>query len=275
MSSRFPRLLLQLCAAVALIYIAAAGFMYFFQREFLFRPTGTLTSPAENGLDGVEVERVAMRDGTQITVWRKAPSDAENPTVLYFHGSSGNLASRKARYQQIIGSGMGLYAPTYRGYAGGEGAPSEAALIADGLEHFDRLGQTTTDIVLHGESLGTGVAVAVAAQRDARALLLEAPFTGAVDVAAAAYPWLPVSLLMKDPFVSREKIADIDEPLLVIHGTKDATIPFDQGQALFDMADDPKQMVVYEGAGHDDLWTRGLWPAAVEFLERATPAPVE
>ncbi|MCP5001061.1 MAG: alpha/beta hydrolase [Hyphomicrobiales bacterium] len=273
---RSSRLFLMLFVVVTLVYGAAAGFMYIFQRDFLFRPSGTLTSPQENGLEAIGVERVAMRDGTQITVWRKAPANGNSPTVLYFHGNGGNLAGRAKCFQQIIDSGMGLYAPTYRGYAGAGGVPSETALIGDALEHFDRANGAGGDIVIHGESLGTGVAVAVAAKRDARALLLEAPYTGAVDVASAAYPWLPVSLLMKDPFVSRDKISDIEEPLLVIHGTKDTTIPFRQGQALYEMAGDPKQMVAYEGAGHSDLWARGLWPAAVEFLKRsAAPASAE
>ena len=122
--------------------------------------------------------------------------------------------------------------------------------------------------MLHGESLGTGVAVAVAANRDAAALILEAPYTGAADIAAETYPWLPVYWLMKDPLLSRERIGDVDEPLLVVHGTQDRTIPFSQGQALFDMANEPKEMRIVEGAGHSDLWVEGLWPTTLDFLTR-------
>ncbi|MEX3011864.1 alpha/beta hydrolase [Hoeflea sp. TYP-13] len=257
---------LRFVATAAIVYVAAAGLMYAFQRDLLFRPSGMLTSPQQNGLEDVDAGSVEMRDGTPVAVWRKAPSSPEKPTVLYFHGNAGNLTSRAERYRQIIDSGMGLYAPTYRGFAGSGGTPSESALVADALEHFDRASRDATQIVLYGESLGSGVAVAVAAQRDAKALLLEAPFTAAMDVASSAYPWLPVSLLMKDPFLSREKIGSVDEPLLVLHGTEDGTIPFTQGQALYDMANEPKTMVMFEGAGHNNLWAHGLWPAAMEFL---------
>ena len=274
-ANRGKRLIFQSLAALVVVYLAAAGFMYVYQRDFLFRPSGTLTSPQDKGLEGVTAETVTMRDGTRITVW-KAPGLADNPTVLYFHGNGGNLSSRAERYRQIVDSGFGLYAATYRGYAGADGSPTETALIADALEHFDRLESSAGEIVIHGESLGTGVAVAVAARRNARAVVLEAPYTGAVDVAAAVYPWLPVSLLMKDPFVSRERIGDVEEPLLVIHGTRDATIPVEHGKALYEMANEPKELMIVDGAGHSKLWTNGLWPAALEFLERtATLKPAQ
>jgi fermentation-respiration switch protein FrsA (DUF1100 family) len=267
-TARAAGIFARLVAVVAVAYGLAAGYMYALQRDFLFRPSGTLGAPHDLGLDGVAAERVDMQDGTAITVWHKPPAEPENPIVLYFHGNGGNLSGRAERYRQIIDSGLGLYAPTYRGYPGAGGAPSEAALIADALEHFDRAQAAAGDVVLHGESLGTGIAVAVAAERPARALILEAPFTGAVDVAAAAYPWLPVSLLMKDPFISRDRIGDVEEPLLVVHGTADRTIPFNQGRALYDMANQPKELRVHEGAGHTQLWTGGLWPAALDFLVR-------
>lgn len=265
-ANTIARLLLRSVAVLAVVYVIAAGYMFLFQRDFVFRPHGTLSEPADMGLDGVVAEEVTMQDGTAITVWHKPPENPQNPTVLYFHGNGGNLTGRAKRYQQIIDSGFGLYAPTYRGYPGGEGSPSEAALIADALEHFDRVAAKNDQIVLHGESLGTGVAVAVAADRDATALILEAPYTGAADIAAETYPWLPVHWLMKDPFLSRNRIGNVDEPLLVVHGTQDRTIPFSQGKALFEMANEPKRMRVVEGAGHTDLWSEGLWSTSLEFL---------
>ncbi|MEM6462192.1 MAG: alpha/beta hydrolase [Pseudomonadota bacterium] len=263
------RPILRLAAIVAVFYIAAASLMYVFQRDLLFRSSGVLTGPQEHGLDNVYAETVAMRDGTSVTVWRSSPSDEAAPTVLYFHGNGGNLAGRARRFQSIIDNGFGLYAPTYRGYPGAGGQPSEAAIVSDALEHFDRASENSSAIVVHGESLGTGVAVAVAAERDARAVVLEAPYTAALDIAAQAYPWLPVSLLMRDPFLSRSRIGDVDEPLLIVHGSADATIPLSHGQALYDIANEPKHLVVYEGAGHTQLWSFGLLDTAVEFLDSA------
>ncbi|MFC6655344.1 alpha/beta hydrolase [Roseibium salinum] len=201
----------RLAVILAIGYGTAAGYMYLTQRGFIFVPTGDLSSPEEKGLEEIVVETPDMADGTQVTVWRAEPAAEGNPTVLYFHGNAGNISSRWQRFRQILDSGFGLYAPSYRGYAGSEGKPSEAALISDGLEHFDRLAASGTPIIVHGESLGTGVAVAVAARRPAADLLvLEAPYTGLADMASEQYPWLPVDLLMKDPMPSSERIKNVE-----------------------------------------------------------------
>ncbi|PVB63231.1 alpha/beta hydrolase [Labrenzia sp. 011] len=247
----------------------AAGYMYLNQRSFVFVPSGTLADPAEKGLEEVTVETVAMADGTPVTVWRAEPARDGAPTVLYFHGNSGNVSTRWARFRQILDSGFGLYAPAYRGYAGSGGSPSEAAFISDGLEHFDRLSASRTPIVLHGESLGTGVATAVAAQRpQAELVVLEAPYTALVDLALESYPWLPVNLLMKDPMPSRERIGAVAAPVLIVHGTADGLISVEHGRELFERATDPRQIVILEGAGHGNLWDNGLWSAVLKALGR-------
>ena len=254
------RILGKVAVAMGIAYAMAAGYMYLNQRNFVFVPTGELSTPAEKGLDGVTVEQAEMADGTRITVWRADPSQEGAPTVLYLHGNSSNLSGRWKRFKQILDSGYGLYAPTYRGYAGAEGSPSEAALISDALEHFDRVAGTGTDIILHGESLGTGVATAVAAQRPVTGLLvLEAPYTALVDMASERYPWLPVAFLMKDQMPTRDRVGKIAAPVLILHGTEDSVIPVEHGRRLFEFAGDPKELVIVEGGGHGDLWARGLW----------------
>jgi len=245
---------------VTIAYAMAAGFMYLSQRGFVFVPTGELSTPAEKGLDGVVVETVAMADGTDVTVWRAAPKLEGAPTVLYLHGNSSNLSARWKRFKEILDSGFGLYAPSYRGYAGSGGSPSEAALISDALEHYDRAAEAGTPIILHGESLGTGVATAVAAERPGAGLLvLEAPYTALVDMASERYPWLPVGLLMKDPMPTRERITRVKAPVLILHGTADHVIPVEHGRRLFGFAPEPKELVILDGVDHSDLWKNGLW----------------
>ena len=251
--------------AAAIAYSMAAGYMYLNQRSFVFVPTGELATPEDKGLQNVSVETVEMADGTKTTVWTAAPAEEGLPTVIYFHGNSSNLSGRWQRFKMILDSGYGLYAPTYRGYAGSEGNPSETAIIADALEHFDRAAATGTPIIVHGESLGTGVATAVAAERpDAGLLVLEAPYTALVDMAFESYPWLPVGLLMKDPMKTRERIGKVKAPVLIIHGTEDAIIPVEHGERLFEFASDPRELLIVEGAGHGDLWKRGLWDTVRE-----------
>jgi pimeloyl-ACP methyl ester carboxylesterase len=241
-------------------YAMAAGYMYFNQRSFIFIPTGELGTPEEKGLTGVSVETVAMSDGTKVAVWRADPAARRAPTVLYFHGNSANVSARWKRFKQILDSGFGLYAPSYRGYAGSEGSPSEEALISDGLEHFDRIAATGSPMLIHGESLGSGVAAAVAAERPQTDLLvLEAPYTALIDMAWNRYPWLPVGLMMKDPMPTRDRIGKIDAPVLIVHGTEDRIIPVEHGRRLFEYAKPPRQLVIVEGGSHSNLWSNGMW----------------
>jgi uncharacterized protein len=246
-------------------YLCALAYLYAFQRGYVFHPGGTLEAPGAAGLAGVEAVELVASDGTTLTAWY-APAAPGRPTLLYFHGNAGNVSDRADRFRQVRDSGFGLLAPSYRGYPGSGGSPSEAALAADALLAFDWLSERSSTIVVHGESLGTGIAASVAAQRPAAAVVLEAPYTAAVDMAAAAYPWVPVGLLMHDQFLSREHVKRIDEPLLIVHGTADTVIPVDHARRLFDLAGEPKELAIFEGARHDDLWEQGLWRTVLGFL---------
>ena len=264
-------------AVAVAVYLAAVGYLYLAQRSYVFVPGGALTSPGEEGLAGVEVIVLTMADGTELTGWYADPAPGV-PTLLYFHGNAGNLSERSPRFTQIVGSGYGLLAVSYRGFPGSGGSPSETALFSDALEIFDWLAERNGNIVVHGESLGTAIAAYVAAERPAQALILEAPFTAAVDMAARSYPWIPVSWLMRDPFLTRETIARVDEPVLIAHGTADSVVPVEQGERLFELADEPKALFIVEGAGHSDLWKSGLWMRVLAFLREqrvvAQPVPV-
>jgi fermentation-respiration switch protein FrsA (DUF1100 family) len=263
------RALLRVLGAVAALglagYCAALGYLFVFQRDFVFVPGGALTAPEAEGLAGVQVITLTAADGTALTGWYAASAPGL-PTLLYFHGNAGNFSERADRFEQVRASGFGLLAMSYRGYPGSGGQPSEAAIASDALEAFDWLAARTDSIVLHGESLGTGVASYVAAERPARAVILEAPYTATVDIAAETYPWVPVSLLMRDQFLSREHVTRIEEPLLIVHGTADARIPVEHGKRLHELAGEPKQIVLIEGARHNNLWGQGLWDIVLGFL---------
>lgn len=264
------RLVAAVVAIAAVLYLAAAGYLYVFQRDYVFKPGGTLASPAEKGLPDMQVVTIEARDRVALTGWYQPAKDGL-PTVLYFHGNAGNISGRANRFAQIVASGYGVLAVSYRGYPGSGGRPSEKRLARDGRTIFDWLSQRAPVIVIHGESLGTGVAVQVAATREARALVLEAPYTAALDMARAAYPWIPTRFLMRDPFLSREYIKDVEEPVLIVHGTEDRVVPFAQGEELFKLAHEPKAMDVKTGAGHSDLWDYGLWADVLAFLAQTAP----
>ena len=254
------RFIVSALTVIAIGYLFVAGYMYTFQRSFIFKPSGEVGTPQGVELAKVDVETFTASDGTKLLIWSAPPQTDDLPTVLYFHGNAQNMTTRDWRFAQILADGYGLLAVGYRGFPGSEGSPSEAAFIQDGLEIYDQLKARGGKVIVHGESLGTGVATAVAAQRpNVDLLVLEAPYTAVSDMAKQSYFWLPVDLMIKDPFLSRERIGSVESPVLILHGTQDKVIPVSHGRALFEFANEPKKLEIVEGASHSDLWKRDLW----------------
>ena len=156
---------------------------------------------------------------------------------------------------------------SYRGYFGSSGAPSEQGLLKDAAAAYAFITSrySAERIVAWGFSLGTGVAVALAAEQPIGKLILEAPFTSIADVAASAFPIFPVRIVMKDPFHSDRRIARVKVPLLVMHGVHDPTIPIAFGERLFALANEPKKFVRFDG-GHNDLDDFGAAGTARQFI---------
>ena len=255
-------------AVLIALYCAVLAYMYFNQRNLVFLSETVLTTPQDEGVPEVAVEKIAMADGARLTVWTADPAEAGLPVVLYFQGQAGAMSERAPRYRQILDSGYGLMAPSYRGYSGSEGEPSEGALISDALELYDRLAADGHEVIVHGESLGSGVAAAVGELRPEAALVvLEAPYTALTDMGAERYPYLPVHFLMKDRFETRERIARISSPLLIVHGTEDQVINVSHGKRLYELASDPKSLAIMDGAGHGNLWANGIWEAVKQTYE--------
>lgn len=183
------------------------------------------------------------------------------------------LVRQAERWQRMRQAGFGVLAISYRGYPGSTGSPTEAGLDLDARAAYDwlRTRYAVRDIVIQGHSLGSGVAVKLATDVEARALLLEAPFTAAVDVAAERMPWLPVNLLMFDQFRSRDVIGRVRCPVLIVHGERDGVISVEQGQRLFDLAPRPKQFVRVANGNHNSLSRDGLYTYLTQFLMTTAP----
>jgi fermentation-respiration switch protein FrsA (DUF1100 family) len=258
---------------VALVcYVGLIGVMYLAQRALMYFPYTVRMTPQEADFpQAAEVELTAA-DGVRILAWTVTPKPGK-PVVLYFHGNGGSLAHRVSRFRKLIDDGTGLVALSYRGYGGSDGSPTEEGLIADARAAYDFARATYPDasLVVWGESLGTGVAVALAREKDVAAVILEAPFTSAADVAFSAYPFVPVSLLMKDQFRSDARIGDVKAPVLVMHGARDRVVPFRLGETLFAMANEPKQFVRFADGGHEDLDRYDHLAAARKFLAQHLP----
>ena len=149
---------------------------------------------------------------------------------------------------------------SYRSYSGSSGEPSEVANIKDAVFAYDWLmskGISADDVVLYGESLGTGVATQVGVGRRAAGLILDAPYTSFSDIAQHAYPYMPVRTFLKDRYQTDGYIKLINMPLLILHGARDQVIPVGFGQSLFETAKQPKKIVVFPSGQHSDLYAHG------------------
>ena len=252
-------------------YAGIVGLMYLAQRSLMYFPETVRTAPADAGFPQAREVVLDSAGGARVIVWT-APPKENKPVFLYFHGNGGSLRYRVSRFRNLIADGSGLVALSYRGYGGSSGAPSEEGLLADGRAAyaFARAQYPASELVVWGESLGTGVAVVVAAENRIAALILEAPFTSTADIAFAAYPFIPVRWLMKDQFRSDEHIGKVTAPLLVLHGRRDNIIPFAYGQRLFELAPEPKQLVPFPAGEHENLDAHGAQAAVREFLASGT-----
>lgn len=279
-------LILKLATAAAALYGLAVFGTAQLQSRLMYFPEQQRITPASAGLADVE-ERVLGRPGGEtVLVWWGRPKPGQ-PTILYFHGNAGSFGSRAERIRKYMTQGYGVFMMTYRGYGGSTGKPTEAANVADAKLAYDTLvglGVDPSDVILYGESLGSGVAVQVAAVKPAGGVILDAPYTSLVDLAEMHYPILPSRLLMTDRYESTRYIGDIRAPLLIVHGEEDSIIPVAMGRDLFAAAKAPKEIVTLPGAGHSDHYLYGsyeaiyLWIGAVRgerqaVMEQETGSP--
>jgi uncharacterized protein len=268
LSASYVIAVLKWTAVLALcLYVGLAAVLYVRQRSLMYFPETIHTTPAQAGLPEATEVALTAADGVHITVWHVPPREAK-PVVLYFHGNGGALRYRVERFRRLITDGVGLVALEYRGYGGNGGSPSERGLIADAeaayafaVAHYQ-----IPQIVVWGESLGSGVAVALAAEKPVGRVILEAPFTSTEAVAAERYWYMPVSLLMKDQFRSDQRIAKVTAPLLILHGVRDQVVPYAMGERMFELANKPKHIVRFLDGGHEDLDANGALHAVGRFL---------
>lgn len=257
----------------AVLYAAAVSGMFLLQRDLQYFPSRRNPAPDELGLAGVQRTSLTTSDGETLVLWF-APPATGRPVILFLHGNAGSIADRADRMAFYQSRGFGAAFLSFRGYGGSTGRPSETGLIRDAeaaLRFLRAAAVPDRRIAVVGESLGTGVAVQIAARHRIGALVLEAPFTAAVDIAARAYPWLPVRHLMRDQFRSRSVIGEVRAPLLILHGEADSVIPFAFGQGLFALGNDPKTFLSLGPVGHEALGDPATWAMGADFIDRAVP----
>ena len=168
---------------LAAAYVLAGAGLAVFQRRLQYFPDRRLTDLAHTGMSLGEELRLTTTDGETLVAWYFPPKDGR-PLILYFHGNGGALIDRVPRFRMLTARGYGLLAVSYRGYGGSTGSPTQTGLVQDGEAAYSEAcarGYVGNRILLMGASLGTGVAVALAATHEAAALVLEAPYLSALD----------------------------------------------------------------------------------------------
>jgi hypothetical protein len=263
-----------------LLILAVVGYggllalMYVFQRALQYFPDTARVAPAQAGLPQAQEITLTSSDSEKLIAWY-VPARGEKPIVIYFQGNAEGLPARVGRFTWLTGDGTGLLALNYRGYGGSTGSPSEQGLIRDARAAYDfvRAQYAARRIVLFGESLGTGVAVSLAAEHEIDALILDAPYTSIAEVGAAHYPFAPVRWLLKDKFHSDERIGGVSAPLLVLHGGQDRIVPIRFGERLFALAREPKRFVRFPQGGHVNLDDYGAATVVRQFLSENFDPP--
>lgn len=243
------------------VVLMLGGLLWSQQRVLLYHPDPTRVSPAAAGLKTVREVVLETPDGIKLISWygRARPGQ---PTLLYFHGNASNLAGRAGRVGEYLAKGRGMMMMSYRGYGGSEGRATEANNFNDARLAYDWLrgeGVAAEDIVVYGESLGSGVAVHLATQVPVGGIILDAPFTSITDVGKRIYPYLPVRTFLFDRYDSLSRIGSISAPLLIVHGDRDDLIPIEMGRKLYHAAPQPKTFEAIAGGGHADHYLFGSY----------------
>jgi hypothetical protein len=244
--------MLPLLAAAGLLLAVWAG-----QRRLIYLPSGDVQTPARTGLTDARTVSIATADGLTLGAWWvPARPPARHVTVIVFNGNAGNRSGRAPIARGLSDDGFSVLLCDYRGYGGNPGSPSERGLVTDAVAVHDYVRSRSDGdagrVIYLGESLGSGVAVALAEQRAPAGLILRSPFTSLVDVAAHHYWFLPVRWLVWDRFDSFSRRARVACPTTFIAGDRDSVVPFRLTRRLFDAWLGPKRLIVVAGADHND-----------------------
>ena len=241
--------------ALALHFVAVRS-VYFPVRH----PEGFWSLQAQLGATDVWLDST---DRVRIHGWFVACPGSRRVT-LFLHGNAGNITHRGQRFREITAAGSSVLMIDYRGYGKSTGRPSEDGLYADAKAAYEYLLKTSRpqEIIVHGESLGTAVAVDLASRHQCGGVVLESAFTSASDVAGTVVPMIGALLIRS--FDSRRKITRVEAPILFIHGSADDIVPMRLGRALFGTAPEPKYFWAIPGAGHNDI----VESAGLEYRKR-------
>lgn len=216
--------------------------------------------------------RVTTADGLGLTGWIQHPESNDKPFIIFFHGNAQTIEHRLDKAEPYIQEGYGILLAEYRGYGGNPGKPSEQGLYHDARAYIEFIKEDSRinqdRLVFYGESLGSGIATQMATEYEPYRLILEVPFSSALDVAKSQFFFVPfLEYLMNDHYDNFGKIRDVNCPVLVGTAGMDFVVPNKFGKKLFSEAKDPKRHVHYDNAMHHTMYFHGFGDDAVTFIE--------
>ena len=229
-------------SSLIVAYLVMIIFIYFYQRNLLYHPS-------ENNYQNDKIQFnydeifIKVDEEIQLKSWIINKDFKKFKTLVMFHGNAGHLSNRIYKLNELYKLDINILLISWRGFSGNKGSPTEKNLYADAkaaIKWLNGKGIDNNQIILYGESLGTGVAVEIGKKNIFNSIILETPFTSMENTAKIYYPYLPVGLLLKDRYDSISKIKMIKTPILVMHGKKDNIVPFSMGKEMFEKANNPK-----------------------------------
>ena len=239
-------------SSIILAYFLIILFVYFYQRNLLY-------NPSENNYLNDKItfnyEEIFIETDKKIKLksWFIKKDLNKFKTILIFHGNAGNLFNRVYKLNELNKLDVNILLISWRGFSGNKGKPTEKNLYHDAEEAIKWLnnqGVISKNIILYGESLGTGVATELGASNAFGGIILESPFTSITNAAKIYYPYLPVNIILKDRYDSIGKIKNITIPILIMHGKKDNIVPQKMGLELYEKANQPKFSYFPENDDH-------------------------
>lgn len=253
------KLVRNIAIGVIAIYLLLLINLALFQRVLIYPAPTNTPELADANLSGFNIVQYQTSDGLILTGWYGVAKD--KPTIIIFHGNAGDLAQRANFARSAHKEGYGVLLVSYRGYPPNGGNPTEEGLYRDAIAAKEVLNKKDIDdknIIVMGASIGSGPATELAAQMakagtPAHTLLLEVPFTNLAAPALVAYPYLPVSWLLRDRFDNISKITSINTSLCILGAGDDRVVPNVQAHALFEAAKEPRYIYIVDGAPHNGV----------------------
>jgi len=252
-----------------LTYILILVSIYLFQRNLLYHPS-------ENNYSGdkitisVEKIKIKTKDNIDLTAWYHKKNLNEYKTILFLHGNAGSLENRIHKINHFKDININFLIVAWRGFSGNKGKPTEEGLYEDARSSVRWLktkGVDEKNLIIYGESLGTGIATEIAQNKNFAGVILESPFTSMIDAGKDKYPFLPVRFLLKDKYESDKKIKNIKSPILVMHGKIDNIVPFYMGKKIYELANNPKYSYFSEYDDHMMEYNEKLLKVLRDFID--------